>query len=524
MLNVGFCLSNVVVYQQLKESNQLKNLFTEHAKRKAAISRFCNFADEHDEVLAYFKYKTTSYASGLVNEIFNEKNAMAALNADYWSKVIGMTDVLQSMPAEKRNELNTQIHEHKTPDFTPEIVLNTIESLMLQRGNFLADKVDGLFQKLSRTHVTNKPMAFGERMIITRVCSEYQGGYYSISPDHRMCEYIDDLRSVIAQLMGRDWTTRSRTYHDLFTILRDVENYGQWQHFDGGAFSMKVFKNGNAHFDVNPEIALKLNEILAAKHPGVIASAKGGKYPKSFIKKHMDLKNDVLDFETCDALSTLAERFNGRAYTTNPKIAEVLEWLGGHKTEKGAYVFDYDATLALRKISFSGMLPEKVSHQFYPTPEALAKRLVDEAGIDPTHRVLEPSAGHGGIAEHIECKELICVEIAPESCAVLQAKNIYVKEGDFLEMWPTNIGMFDRIVMNPPFTANQARDHVNHALEFLKPGGLLCTILPASMKDKTARMFENFSKVGGMEFSEVIEDQFNDTSVSVVILKVTRKG
>jgi len=38
---------------------------------------------------------------------------------------------------------------------------------------------------------------------------------------------------------------------------------------------------------------------------------------------------------------------------------------------------------------------------FFPTPRELASRVVSLANIEPTHRVLEPSAGAGHIADSI---------------------------------------------------------------------------------------------------------------------------
>jgi 16S rRNA G1207 methylase RsmC len=39
---------------------------------------------------------------------------------------------------------------------------------------------------------------------------------------------------------------------------------------------------------------------------------------------------------------------------------------------------------------------------------------------------------------------------------------------------------FDKVVMNPPFYGRHYVKHVQHALRFLKPGGTLVSILPAT--------------------------------------------
>lgn len=50
--------------------------------------------------------------------------------------------------------------------------------------------------------------------------------------------------------------------------------------------------------------------------------------------------------------------------------------------------------------------------------------------------------------------------------------------GNFLEQPARE--EFDFVVMNPPFYGRHYVKHVNHAMKFLKPGGMLVTVLPAT--------------------------------------------
>ncbi|MDE2019827.1 MAG: methyltransferase [Patescibacteria group bacterium] len=47
--------------------------------------------------------------------------------------------------------------------------------------------------------------------------------------------------------------------------------------------------------------------------------------------------------------------------------------------------------------------------------------------------------------------------------------------GDFLEQ-NGNLGRFDKIIMNPPFSDGADIKHILHARTFLNPGGLLVAI------------------------------------------------
>jgi len=67
-----------------------------------------------------------------------------------------------------------------------------------------------------------------------------------------------------------------------------------------------------------------------------------------------------------------------------------------------------------------------------------------------------------------------------------------VLTANFLEALPT--GDFDKVVMNPPFYGRHYAKHVRHALKFLKPGGVLVAILPATARydhDELADLVRN---------------------------------
>ena len=94
--------------------------------------------------------------------------------------------------------------------------------------------------------------------------------------------------------------------------------------------------------------------------------------------------------------------------------------------------------------------------QLFPTPPALAERMVEEADIQPNHRVLEPSAGTGAIVDAIRAAiqaaggqcDIEVVEINPALAHRLAFHDALgenrVHPGDFLEQ-NGNLGQFYRI-------------------------------------------------------------------------------
>ena len=125
-----------------------------------------------------------------------------------------------------------------------------------------------------------------------------------------------------------------------------------------------------------------------------------------------------------------------------------------------------------------------VAPQLFPTPPALAKRMVELAEIQPGMCVLEPSAGTGNLAKAIRSAvpgvHLDLIEIDLRLCSILQASGFEVSCCDFLAtsmpVCPDSEDGHDCVLMNPPFSKGQDVAHILHALKFLKPGGRLVAL------------------------------------------------
>lgn len=103
----------------------------------------------------------------------------------------------------------------------------------------------------------------------------------------------------------------------------------------------------------------------------------------------------------------------------------------------------------------------------YFTGEETAKRLVAWANLSRGDRVLEPSAGDGGIVRHLPLNvRATALELDPALAARLRELKhpcLEVEEGDFLE-WGDG-RTFDAAVMNPPYSSVENADalHVMRA-------------------------------------------------------------
>lgn len=460
-----------------------------------------------------------------VAEAFKLEGAIAQLNADYWQQAMQLTDVYDYMPAKRREEWNEQIREKKAPEFEEDTVRSTLLDLLASRYQFFGERVDGIFQNLSGEHVTNQPQGFSKRMII----------YVA---DRKA--YITDLRQVVAKFMGREDEPNWQNTEQLLAAAN--RNSGQWMTIDGGAMRIRTYMKGTAHFEIHPDVAWKLNCVLASMYPMAI-SAEFRQKPKKKIKDFV-MMDRPLPFAVVRAIAEMTRprttpwksSFDHKMVepvTTNrnslefrycndkavmAEVANVLAAIGGVRFTKGGYEwfeFDYDFRDVLDHLIASGCIPDQKSHQFYPTPEKLARLAVDMAEIDPDkHNCLEPSAGQGGLADLMPKQWLTCVEVSKLHCSILEAKGYVVVHDDFMKL--ESSPKYDRVVMNPPFSEGRWKAHTEHAAGMVKPHGRLVAILPSGAKNKFE--LEGFA----CEWSPVFDNEFDGASVSVVILKADR--
>lgn len=247
----------------------------------------------------------------------------------------------------------------------------------------------------------------------------------------------------------------------------------------------------------------------------------------------------------------LPAKMDRKLYVATNKVIEAVD--GKWSREDAAHVFERDPREALGLAVETGKAENrKQTLQAFYSPRAVAKRVVELAEIGPLASVLEPSAGEGAIAEEAagvlmshaptgtlgqDVRDLVkCYEVDPVAFGKLSALGYRDAErADFLEVPPTPEA-FDRVVMNPPFTKGAAAEHVLHAYAFLKPGGILVSVMPgrANVFQLSALPFAARAAVkkafvallveGRAHVENLPEGSFKEsgTTVSTHLLKLTK--
>jgi hypothetical protein len=206
-------------------------------------------------------------------------------------------------------------------------------------------------------------------------------------------------------------------------------------------------------------------------------------------------------------------------------------WLRRFKNGNGHLFF---GTEALRDINlalaeyYGDVLPDAASPkaarertdvakdlQYYPTPEKVVQSIMHDMPALIGKKVLEPSCGCGRFMDALaksECADVTGVEYDAGRVQVAREKGHSVIHGNFLELEP--VAMYDYVIMNPPFYGKHYVKHVRHALRFLKPGGCLKAILPATARYDHNLLRGRWSDLPVGSFAE------SGTNINTVVLTI----
>ncbi|EDK9786301.1 DNA modification methylase [Salmonella enterica subsp. enterica serovar Give] len=463
--------------------------------------------------------------------------------AEYWKKITDMTNVLLIMPASRRDEWREQFIEGKqettktdrtgyqmrvkefvgVPEFKAETVIPTMLNLLNDRHKYLSERVYGLFKALSPAHKTNKTNGFSERLIIANCISEFWRD--SVSVNYLKEDYIDDLRVMLHFFAHKEFITINRTTEMLSAAYRANDcQTGDWMNVDGNLMRVKMFKNGNVHFEIHPDVAWKLNEVLAYSMPAAIP-APYRTAPKTRASKEFGLIQKTISEPVRTALRD--GRFSkdkGVWYffdsklqkTQSDELERTLTFIGGVQENKH-WRFPYEVGHTLNTIVATGLIPDAKSHQFYPTPRIIAEYVARAIELQPGETLLEPEAGRGDLLAYVETRQedITCIEVAPLFAEILRGKG-YVNTVccDFMKWSDDNAGyMFDKIVMNPPYSLGRHKEHTMAALEHLKVGGRLVAVLPGDAPVLNWLTLDNYVYAKGKSFT----DEFEDTGITVSV-------
>ncbi len=214
------------------------------------------------------------------------------------------------------------------------------------------------------------------------------------------------------------------------------------------------------------------------------------------------------------------------------KVNKVLEALGGKWNRgKKSHLFDGDAPSLIDAAIVLGEVTTKRDINFFPTPQPLAARLVEEAGVSGGMLCLEPSAGTGRIAWEMLQRgaKVTCVERDQKMREKLAADGYDTSSVDDFLVYgdPLRAGNFDAIIMNPPFNKvglGNGLDHAQHAYRLLRGGGILKCVLPSGVtfrEDSRHKDFRSWVRQLDSSIDDLPRGSFKSSGTDVNTCVVT---
>ncbi|GGA92606.1 methyltransferase [Puia dinghuensis] len=204
------------------------------------------------------------------------------------------------------------------------------------------------------------------------------------------------------------------------------------------------------------------------------------------------------------------------------------EWRGG---KIAGFVFEQDPSELLAEVAAGVKRNLQQEFQFFETNPILSDQLVALANIQHTeNKLLEPSAGRGALVKAIQRAYshaiVDCYELQEMNRTILSAlPGVNILGEDFMDAKP--IGLYDRIVANPPFKNNQDIKHVFRMFCHLKKGGRVVSVVSRFWQENTGRQENEFKKWLGLVPHEKIdlkpgEFKASGTNVATSILVIDK--
>ncbi|MBC6714756.1 DUF4942 domain-containing protein [Aurantimonas sp. DM33-3] len=457
---------------------------------------FIAIADAHEKMMAAHQMVKAAAPGGTAwydrdaREVQAFYNAVSLPDADQfqrvarrltdiqiWSHIIERTDLERLMDSEAKKQLRDQMRyvpersgrdgeiinqeeiDAGLPPVTVENVQATLEGFMAEADFIWRRGIANVFAKLDRRFRSHDGWKIGSRVILDYAFSGFM--HYSMSG--RQSENLMDIERAFLVLDGKPVPPNYAGIVGQVEYERRGSRGPHQSEHENEYFKIRIFKNGNAHLWMQrKDLVQKVNKILG--------------------------------------------EYYGEAIGDNENVPQNADPL---KTAKTGLAKNYG---------------------FFPTPLAVGEKVIEEARLhaaakatDARVKILEPSAGSGNLAR-LAAEDIIvdanwewseeerericiptkvskpivdCVEIHNERARDLTMAGRYrkVHHCDFLALNPDVTGLYDRIVMNPPFDRERDIDHVVHALNFLEPDGILVSVMSAGTEFRETKKSQAFREL-----------------------------
>ncbi len=406
------------------------------------------------------------------------RTARRLLDVNIWAYIIERTDLERLMDREAKDQLRDQMRyvpevtnrdgeiinqgeiDKLLPPVTVENVTATIETFMAEADTIFRRGIANAFAKLDRRFRSHDGWKIGSRVILDRAFNEH--GNWSHYSNHR--DTLIDIERTLTILDQQDEEDERELKPSYATTIGAINQArrGIWNPtqsmIETDYFRIRIFKNGNAHlWFLRDDLVEKVNKLLAEFYGEVLA----------------DDATERADDPLKDIKTTPARRYG--FFPTPDDAAEIVFRKAPLKRR-----FDQSDLTVLEPSAGKGNLARRAAQE--------------RKGLDTVTEDGEGGRRKITYQDFIMRARVDCVELQPQLCEQLEAEGIYrrVMNADFLHLTPATTGLYDRVIMNPPFDLERDIDHVVHALNFLKEDGYLIAIMSAGTEFRQTRKAKAF--------------------------------
>ena len=483
-----------VAFEKLAEASKAVNDAHGMARRISPNIDKSSYASNHHEEINRFH--------GVINMQDRSEYLTVAqrlMKVKTWAYLMERTNLEMLMDKEAKEKLRQQMayvapkvdrygaitNQADLDAGMPPITVGNIEATL---EGFMADSVTiwqrgiaNVFSKLDRRFRSHDGFKIGSRVILTGCFDSYGNWNYRAAAQDSLIDierifYILSEEKPPVQSYGGAIGSVDQIRGGRSGARQDV--------VETKFFRIRIFQNGNAHlWFLDKELVVKVNKILADYYGEVIGDGQQAEEDPFANIKHTPAKRYGF-FPTPDkAADEVFQRVKLMQKITEPRL-RILEPSAGTGN--------------------------------------LSRRCVDG------HSGLEKwSGGRASYAADYHARNLVdVVELQQNLAEDLKAEGIYnrVYAMDFLKLDPSVTGLYDLIVMNPPFDRGRDIDHVMHARKFLKPNGTLVAIMSAGTEfrtDKKSLAFQKFIETMNGRFFDLEAGSFSEvgTNVNTAIVK-----
>lgn len=195
-----------------------------------------------------------------------------------WTNLMEKSGMRTFMDSKARADWDKSMRDGKFPPFELANIQATFEQLIGSRGDIFERGVIEMFKHLAWDYKTNRPFAFGKRIIVRGIqYADYAKHHPTHTPSFNTtaCNQLDDLVRVFSVLDGKpEPDHRNGVYHTLSTESKERTLTCQ-DEFEMDYFRVRWYLNGNAHLTfTRPELVERMNAILTKHFQGALAHDK----------------------------------------------------------------------------------------------------------------------------------------------------------------------------------------------------------------------------------------------------------